>query len=404
MEKFYDVIIVGAGPAGCSCAINLASSNLKIAVIDKCFFPRDKICGGGLSDRSINTLKRMPDGIFADFLKEVDKVDSLGARFFSPNQNYFDVIPINKNTNGFICKRKDFDNFLYNKLKSYSNIEIINSDIIDVKILTEKALLFAHNELFSANIIIGADGANSIISKKITQNFNIKRNRLVAIRAIYKNISGFDERNLAELHFLKEIIPGYFWIFPLGNNEYNVGIGSSKVLLKRNNIILKKLFNQIITSNPIISERFINAQILSRVEADSLPIGGEKTQIYGNRFLLIGDAACLVDPFTGEGIGNALLSGEIASKVIKSCLLKNNFSVNELSNYESLIIKRLQSEFKIHRAMFYVTKNQRFINYLMNKANTNKYFQKIIQEMIKKNQKKWLLFNPFFYLKLIFNK
>jgi geranylgeranyl reductase family protein len=404
MEKYYDVIIVGAGPAGCSCAINIASSNLKIAVIDKSIFPRDKICGGGLSDRSINTLKRMPDGIYTDFLREVDKVDSKGARIFSPNQNYFDVIPIDSSTNGFICKRKDFDNFLFNKLKSYPNIEIINAEIIDVKILTEKVLLYTGNESFSAKIIIGADGANSIISKKITENFNIKRNRLIAIRTIYKNISGFDDKNLAELHFLKEIIPGYFWIFPLGNNEYNVGIGSSKVLLKRNNIILKKLFNQIIASNPMISERFRNAQILSRVEADSLPIGGEKTQIYGNRFLLIGDAACLVDPFTGEGIGNALLSGEIASKVIKSCFLKNNFSENELSNYESLIKKRLQSEFKIHRAMFYVTKNQRFINFLMNKANTNKYFQKIIQEMIKKNQRKWLLFNPFFYLKLIFNK
>ena len=94
MENIYDIIIVGAGPAGCSCAINLASSKLKIAIIDKCTFARDKVCGGGLSDRSVNTLKRMPDNIYQDFIKNVDKLDSKGARLFSPDQNYFDVIPL----------------------------------------------------------------------------------------------------------------------------------------------------------------------------------------------------------------------------------------------------------------------------------------------------------------------
>ncbi len=404
MEKVYDIIIIGAGPAGCSSAINLASSKLKIAVIDKCTFPREKICGGGLSDRSINTLMRMPDNIYHDFLFKVEKVDSKGARLYSPDQNYFDVIPQNAKTNGFICKRIDFDSFLFDKLKTYSNIDIINANINKIDILSDMVLLYSGLETFASKIIIGADGANSVVSKILTNNYQIKRNKLVAVRAIYKNISGFDEKFLAELHFLKEIIPGYFWIFPLGNNEYNIGIGSSKILLKRDRIILKKLLNDIITSNTIISKRFKNAEIIGRVEADSLPIGGEKTQIYGNRFLLVGDAAYLVDPFTGEGIGNALLSGEIASKIIRESFLKNDFSENELSNYEKLINKRLGSEFKIHRAMFFVTRNQKFINFLMNKANSNKYFQKIIQEMIVKNQRKWLFFNPLFYLKLIFNK
>lgn len=404
MENIYDIIIVGAGPAGCSCAINLASTKLKIAIIDKCNFPRDKVCGGGLSDRSVNTLKRMPDNIYQDFLKNVDKLDSKGARLFSPDQNYFDVIPLDTNTNGYICKRIDFDYFLFNVLKKYPNIEIINTQITDVVINDDNVILTAENNVFKSKILLGADGANSIISRKLTNNFLISRNKLVAVRAIFKNISGFDDRNLAELHFLKEIIPGYFWIFPIGNNEFNVGIGSSKVLLKKNKIILKNLLNEIITKNKLIAQRFRNAEIIGRVEADSLPIGGENVQIFGNRFLLIGDAACLVDPFTGEGIGNALLSGEIASKVIKECLEKNDFTANELINYERLINKRLKSEFKIHRAMFYVTRNQKFINFLMRKANENIYFQKIIQEMIKKNQRKWLLFNPLFYFKLIFKK
>jgi geranylgeranyl reductase family protein len=404
MVNAFDIIIVGAGPAGCSCAINLAASNLKIAIIEKSIFPREKICGGGLSDRSINTLKRMPNEIYNDFLNQVEKVDTKGARLFSPSQLFYDVIPQNTNTNGFICKRLDFDYFLLNKVKAYKNITIINSKIESVEIKSESVILKTDNDIFTAKLIVGADGANSIISRSLTNNFNIKKNKIVAIRAYYKNISGFDERNLGELHFLKEIIPGYFWIFPLGNNEYNIGIGSSKILLKRNKIILKQLMNEIITNNPIISERFKNAELVGRVEADSLPIGGENTKIFGNRFLLVGDAASLIDPFSGEGIGNALLSGEIASKTILNCFSKNDFSENETKIYHKAIKKRLSGEFKIHRTMYYVTKNVGFINFLMNKANNNRYFQHTIQLMIDNSQKKWLFFNPIFYINLILKK
>jgi geranylgeranyl reductase family protein len=404
MVNDFDIIIVGAGPAGCSCAINLAASNLKIAIIEKSIFPREKICGGGLSDRSINTLKRMPNDIYNDFLKEVEKVDTKGARIFSPSQLFYDVIPQNVNTNGFICKRLDFDNFLLNKVKNYKNISIITSKIDSVEIKNDLAFLKSENESYTTKLLVGADGSNSLISRSLTNNHNIKRNKIVAIRAYYKNISGFDNRNLGELHFLKEIIPGYFWIFPLGNNEYNIGIGSSKILLKKNKIILKQLLNEIITKNPIISQRFKNAELMGRVEADSLPIGGENTQIYGNRFLLIGDAASLIDPFSGEGIGNALLSGEIASKTILNCFSKNDFSENEIKIYHKAINKRLSGEFKIHRTMYYVTKNIGFVNFLMKKANSNQYFQKTIQLMIDNSQKKWLFFNPIFYLNLILKK
>jgi len=404
MTKDFDVIIVGAGPAGCSCAINLASSDLKIAIIDKSAFPREKICGGGLSDRSVNTLKRMPDGIYNDFLKNVTKVDSRGARLFSPDQNYFDIIPQNTDTNGFICKRIDFDNFLYQKLKNYQNIEIICDKIKTVDIKSDKLKVSSENNIYNARIIIGADGANSIVSQQLTENSKIKKNRIVAVRAFYKNITGFDERNLAELHFLKDIIPGYFWIFPLGNNEFNVGIGSSKILLKRKKIILKNLLNDLISNNSIISERFKNAEQTGSLEADSLPIGGGATKIFGKRFLLIGDAASLIDPFTGEGIGNALLSGEIASKFVRSAFEKNDFSEKELKKYGIAVNKRLSAEFRIHRTMFLVTRNVKFINFLMKKANQSKFFQNVIQKMIDKTNKKWLFFNPLFYINLFIKK
>lgn len=405
MKKEYDIVIVGAGPAGTSCAINLASSNLNILIADKSLFPRDKICGGGLSERSINVLKRMPDDIFNKLVSSDNIVISKGARFISPNSMFYDVIPDNNEINGIVCNRKEFDNYLLDNALKYQNINYLNGKLENIIFKDEYFELEFDKCIIKSKFVVGADGANSLVSNKLTDNFKIKKNKIVALRAIFENITGFDERNLIELHFLKEIIPGYFWIFPMGDNKFNVGIGSSKILLKRKKIILKKLFFEAINNNKSINYRFANAKQLSRVEADILPAGGFKNKISGNSFLLIGDAAALVDPFTGEGIGNALLSGEIAAKAIIQAFKEGNFTEKYLfDNYNRLIKKKLNFEFFIHKCFLIFTKKESLVNFFMKKANNSIYFRKAIIKMTNHSKHKIMLFNPLFYFKLFFNK
>lgn len=125
--KLYDVIIIGAGPAGCSCAYMLRNSDLRIAIIDKDAFPRDKICGDALSADVINQMNLMDEGLANEFQLLDQKQPSHGVRFFAPNGRNLDIDFVNTKHSkaaGYICKRKDFDFFLFSKIKSQANVDV----------------------------------------------------------------------------------------------------------------------------------------------------------------------------------------------------------------------------------------------------------------------------------------
>nr|MBP7497910.1 geranylgeranyl reductase family protein [Bacteroidales bacterium] len=314
MSDKFDIIIVGAGPAGCCCALMLANTGLKLAIIDKSSFPRDKICGDALSFAVLNNLKKLPQGIFDRFLNEFNsKLPSYGVRFVSPSSEILDIdfnSPANSSyAPGYISKREDFDFFLFKELKNYPNINIIQNCRINDVTYSESINLITETNLYSAKIVVAADGANSIIRKKLSGNIIDKNRQCTGIKAYFKGVSGFREGNFIELHFLKDILPGYFWIFPLPNGMANVGLGMLNKDIHKNKTILKKQFTSIISSNTLIAPRFINSELIGNYQADYLPLGTKKYNISGERFLLTGDAACLTDPFTGEGVANAMFSG-----------------------------------------------------------------------------------------------
>jgi flavin-dependent dehydrogenase len=120
----FDVLILGAGPAGASAALSLSKySTLRIGVLDKAKFPRDKICGDALSGNVISTLKSLSPSLYARFQAFPDKIGSFGIRFIAPSGNYLDVpfkspkVQVSEPP-GFISKRIDFDNFLVSEVKS----------------------------------------------------------------------------------------------------------------------------------------------------------------------------------------------------------------------------------------------------------------------------------------------
>ncbi|MBI5218209.1 MAG: geranylgeranyl reductase family protein [Bacteroidia bacterium] len=404
----FDIIIVGAGPAGCSCAINLAHSGLNIAILDKALFPKDKICGGALSDRAVNTILRMPDPIPSDFIKFQKKIVAQGIRLFAPDNSYYDLIlPSRKGNeniaNGYICRRTDFDNFMFEQLLRYKNIIFIHCNVTDVEIHSDKVTVISETNSFESKLLVAADGANSLISRKLC-GFTINKNIFsTAVRAYYKNVTGFDSKNLAELHFIKNILPGYLWIFPLGDDLYNVGIGGPAKLLEKKKIKLSEFMLRLISEHPTLSLRFKNASSEGKIHTHSLPLGTKKQKLSGERFILAGDAASLVDPFSGEGIGNALLSGEMAAKFIERCFAENNFSETYIKSYDETIYKRLWAEFKIHYRMSKFFRYEFLFNFLIRKANKNKRFHEMISDMLQNNMKRKQLLNPLLYLQLFFN-
>ena len=158
-------------------------------------------------------------------------------------------------------------------------------------------------------------------------------------------MTGFHTDNYLEFYFLKDFLPGYFWIFPLPNGEANVGIAIVSEDVSQRKLNLKKCLEEVIESR--FKDRFTNAEINGKIEGFGLPLGSKRRKLSGEGYILTGDAASLIDPLTGEGIANALLSGVVAAEKAAECLQKNDFSANILRGYDERIYRMRGQEFRV---------------------------------------------------------
>jgi menaquinone-9 beta-reductase len=131
-------------------------------------------------------------------------------------------------------------------------------------------------------------------------------------------------------------------------------------------------------------------------------LGTKKRKISGNRFLLTGDAAFLIDPFTGEGIGNAMTSGMMAANQVIRSVQQEKYDTNFLSAYDEEVYKVLWSELKISRTLQHFSKYPKLFNYVVNKATTNEEFRNTITCMFDDLDLRKKLSSPRLYFRLLF--
>ena len=403
----YDAIIVGAGPAGSSAAIYCNKLGLNTLLLDKSIFPRDKICGDALSGKSVKILEEL------DLLQDLDKLDgAIVNRIIFGNPNHSECeLHLNKSLNkrhishGFVIPRKIFDNYLFKKASDVSNVvsgfnveDLIynKSQVVGVK---GKSINGEQKKYFG-NIVLGADGPYSIVSRKSGLYNSDMNYTAVGLRCYYENVEDLTDQ--IELHYVNETIPGYFWIFPAGNKKANIGVGLLKSRAKKKKYNLQQIMKQVINSKNF-KHRFKNSNALEKPKGWNLPFGNTKRGNHGNGFLLLGDAAGLVDPFTGEGIGNAMESGKIAADIVLKAKKLNNFSNQILSEYDKVLWEYLGSELKTSTLLLKLAHYRILLNFVIDRASRNKNIKNMISGMLADEVPKTELSNPMFYLKTLFS-
>ncbi len=411
-----DICIIGAGPAGAAAALQLNRDGIDCVIVDKAIFPRDKVCGDGLSGKVLTTLKRIDPDVAARLGQFAGKADSGGVRFVAPNRRSVDIsggmtepevdgsmqnAPI-----GYVCKRMDFDHFLARELRNCKHVKFFEGVEISDFRLGEDGYMLWNKDGFNikARILIVANGAHSSFSKEVAGIKMEPAHYMAGLRAYYKNVQGNHPDNFIELHFLKGLLPGYFWIFPLPGGEANVGLGMPSNVLQKKKINLKKELLRIIDEDPVIRERFKEASLTGKIEGYGLPLGSKKRRLSGERYLLTGDAASLIDPFTGEGIGNAFYSGRIAAQQAVQALKNNDFSAKALLRYDAEIDRVIGAELRLSARLQRLVRVPLLFNLLMNISARNKKLQELMSGMFYEVDLRKMLTRPGFYLRLIFNR
>jgi len=363
--KIFDVVIIGAGPAGCSAALTFKNSNYKVALIDKHSFPREKICGDGLCDRSINVLKKLSPSYFEEFL-QLSPSKKINKTYIFYNSKKYNV---GFDNYGYTIERKKFDDFLLSLVKrDCSNVSISeNTKIINIEQKADSVLVYSANgNVFSCKILILASGQNSTLINFLNVSPDKNAKSAFTIRAYFENVESVDNDTI-EIHYDKKVFPGYFWIFPVDENKVNVGFGL-KYNKKRN---MKSIFEDWI-QQPYIKKRFKNSTQLSALKGSFIPYNTGNYNIAGDRFLIAGDSASLADPFSFAGIGNAMLSGNFAASTCLSCLELNKFDYLTTKKYEvalkSRILKEASFRLKIQRIL---TSNKYILDIVAFLGNAN---------------------------------
>jgi menaquinone-9 beta-reductase len=348
-----DIIIIGAGPAGTTCALQLRNApHLRVVLLDKATFPRQKVCGDAIGGHSMKLLLKYCPELVEDFRAFPLKTRTRQTQFFVNRQKPFLIKWVNE---AYCCTRTDFDNFLFEGVKKYAkNVKVVEDFAVHhIEQNTDGVTVWDKdsNKSYKAKIIIGADGAHSVVAKQLTDTRMEHLHHSAAVRTYFEGVTAMD-KNTTEVYVSKAFTPGYFWVFPVSDTVVNVGFGMLSEEISKREVNLRKALFEFIEQTPILKTKFNAAIQIGKIEGFGLPMATRQVPMSGNGFLLIGDAASLIDPASGDGIGNAIASSIFAAEKAIEAFEKKDFSATFLKTYDDKIWEFLGKELRTNtRAM-----------------------------------------------------
>ncbi|MBN2229334.1 MAG: geranylgeranyl reductase family protein [Candidatus Thorarchaeota archaeon] len=354
----YDVIVVGAGPAGGIAAYECAKKGLTTLLLEKCSIPREKACGGAVMYRGIKILQgRIP--------KDVIEQKIYGLRFVFPNQIQSEFI--SDRMIGITVSRDRFDSYLSDRAVD-SGVELFeNARVVHASTSEDHASVELHDgHEYKSRFLIGADGVNSVISRSLGLRSQRKDLTLVGLgmesdfHVGYEGVLRATNNNPSVL----EIIPdesriSYGWVFPK-REKLAIGVAGSGVHMRN----LRATFDHF---HKKMEARLGVPLKLEKRRTCFLGGDGLHCKNVTNRAILVGDAAGFVDPMMGEGIAYAMQSGIFAADVIEEAMADEKYDETTLSKYQNLCQNEFSANFEM--AAWAGSLGTSFAEKILSKAN-----------------------------------
>jgi geranylgeranyl reductase family protein len=371
-----DVLVVGAGPAGCLAAVELARQGVNVLVVERSPFPREKICGDGLLEDSLEVLESV--GLDAAVKEKAHPIHSI--LFVAPNGTECEL-----EGNLFTLPRHELDALLLEEACS-RGANFLGGVTVSEPLVQDGTCVGAvgfdqegHTISITARLVLLATGANA----RILRVFGVLINRnhsAIGVRGYFRLTETIDESSMVVIYD-RRLLPGYGWMFPLGQGIFNVGCG---IFLDGR----KKMprFGQNLTSfhkhiQPL-SRHLQMAEQIEPIRAAPMRTGFQGARACAPGLLVLGEALGLTFPFIGEGISSALESGRVAASVALEALGKNDFSSRVLGNYERDLRRKLDGRHHGYLAAQRLFHFKSFANLLITKAARNSAVRGVARQIL----------------------
>jgi geranylgeranyl reductase family protein len=344
-----DVIVVGAGPSGSAAAYWLATAGLDVLLLEKTSFPREKVCGDGLTPRGTRALVDM--GI--DVSEEAGWLHNKGLRVIGGGLRLeLDWPELASFPNyGLVRPRADLDNLLVQQaVKAGARLHeqtSVSGPVLDTtgRVVGVTATSRAGESrtdrteiTYRAPVVLACDGVSGRFALALGHQRNDKRPMGVAVRRYYTSPRTNDDYLESWLELWDgppgaddaKLLPGYGWIFGMGDGSVNVGLG----VLNSSAGFQKTNYRQLLTrwlDNTPEEWGFREENALCATQGAGLPMGFNRTPHYSNGVLLVGDTGGSVNPFNGEGIPYAMESGKFAAEAVVQALARPDGPSRELA-------------------------------------------------------------------------
>ncbi len=335
-QRQADVIVVGAGPAGASAAFHLAQAGVDVLLLEKSTFPRDKICGDGLTPRAVKQLVGMGIDLDAPGWARNKGLRIVGAghRLELPWPELASFPPY-----GMVRTRMDFDEILARHAEKAGarlmERTMVTGPVVDertgrvvgvtAKPVDDRGRRVGEETTYSAPVVIACDGVSARLAIALGLERRDDRPMGVAVRAYYETPRHDDEwmESWLELWDGKpgesSLLPGYGWIFGLGNGTSNVGLGILNTSKAFQTVDYKDTLKRWLDHTPE-EWGFRDENRVGRIGSAALPMAFNRKPHYTRGVLLAGDSGGMVNPFNGEGIDYAMESGHIAAETVVQAL------------------------------------------------------------------------------------
>ncbi len=352
-----DVIVVGAGPSGSTTSYYLAQAGLKVLLLEKTQFPREKVCGDGLTPRSVKQLLDM--GI--EPTEENGWIKNKGLRIIAGKHRLELQWPELESfpNYGLIRTRQDFDEILANRAKSAGvdlreNTRVLGPirDDVTGRVIGVNAKNNDGNISYRAPFVVAADGVSARMALALGLQRREDRPMGVAVRTYYKSPRTNDDymESWLELWDGDKLLPGYGWIFGVGDGTSNVGLGILDSSPAFQSIDYKDLLKKWLEQTPH-EWGYRDENMVGEIRGAALPMGFNRQPFYTQGLILVGDSGGMVNPFNGEGIAYAMESGKVAAEVIANAATATNAFQREklLQQYPALMKERLGGYYTLGR-------------------------------------------------------